>query len=84
MNPQVEEHIALLNSVEREHRSSVFRMVGVTEDEVDFRVADVNLRGFDTLVLLVAEGRPQDLLQPVHLSEHESTKDDGEVPSLTS
>lgn len=84
MNPQVEEHIALLNSVEREHRSSVFRMVGVTDDEVDFRVADVNLRGFDTLVLLVAEGRPQDLLQPVHLSEHESTKDDGEVPSLTS
>ncbi len=76
IDPRVEEHIALLRSVEREHRSSVFRLVGVANGEVDFRVEDANLAGFEELVLLVAKGRPRELLQAVHLVERPSTDDD--------
>ncbi len=78
IDPRVEEHLVLLHSVEREHRSSVFRMVGATDGEVDFRVADANLPGFDELVLLVADGRPRELLQPAHFAEGESTEDESE------
>ena len=76
IDPQIEENVVLLHSVEREHRNSVFRMVGVADGEVDFRVGDANLPGFDQLVLLVADGRPRDLLQPAHLSHNEPTEDD--------
>ena len=76
IDPQIEENVVLLHSVEREHRNSVFRMVGVADGEVDFRVGDANLSGLEELVLLVADGRPHDLLRPAHLHHDEPAADE--------
>jgi hypothetical protein len=78
LDPRDEETRVLLHSVERDHRNSVLRMVGIIDDEAEFRVGDDQLESFDRLIVLVAEGRPLELLQPAHQPDQPSEKGSSE------
>jgi hypothetical protein len=67
IDPGQEESLALLHSVEREHSGSVLRLVGHRGGEVVLEVSDGQIDQLDRLVVLVAEGRPRELLDPARV-----------------
>ncbi len=73
IDPRTPESLAALHAVEREHQKGVFRLVGFANDEPMFKVTDARLAQLDRLVLLVAEGRPLEVLEAHRLSTEEES-----------
>jgi len=68
IDPQSPEAVATLRAVEHEHRTGALRMVGFKMDEPVLQVDDPRLSQLDRLTLLVAEGRPLEVLEAHRVS----------------
>ncbi len=79
IDPRTPESLAALHAVEREHQKGVLRLVGFSNDEPMFKVIDARLAQLDRLVLLVAEGRPLEVLEAHRLSTEDESTAVGEV-----
>lgn len=63
IDPRSPESLAALHAVEREHRNGALRLVGAINGEPVFQVDDARLDLLHRLTLLVAEGRPLEVLE---------------------
>ena len=68
IDPRSPEAVAALHAVEHDHRNGVLRLVGFKGDEPILQVDDPRLSQLDRLTLLVAEGRPLEVLETHRLS----------------
>jgi hypothetical protein len=68
IDPQSPEAVEALHAVEHDHRNGALRLVGFKGDEPILQVDDVGLAQLDRLTLLVAEGRPLEVLEIHQLS----------------
>ena len=68
IDPQSPEAVAALHAVEHEHRNGALRLAGFKGDEPILQVDDPRLSQLDRLTLLVAQGRPLEVLEAHRLS----------------
>jgi len=73
IDPQESEAMTLLRQIERESPQGVARLTGHHQDRVRLRVDDEDLGYFDRLTVLVAEGRPMELLSPMEITADDGT-----------
>lgn len=73
IDPRLPKSLAALHAVERLHRNAALRLVGFKNDEISFHVDDMRLEQLDRLTLLVAEGRPLEVLDAHRASTEEET-----------
>ena len=71
IDPRSEDAVADLHAVEREHRNGALRLLGYQNGEPSLQVDDTDLQQYDGLTLLVAEGRPLEILEPHRVVDDE-------------
>ena len=67
IDPRSAEAVADLHAVEKEHHNGALRLIGHQNGEPTLKVDDAHMGQLDSLTLLVAEGRPFEVLEPHRL-----------------
>ncbi len=76
-----DETAAVLREVEREHPRGVVRLLAWSDGEPSFDVSDSRIVAAERFALLVAEGRPGELLQPLPRPGGDEDEAEDEAPA---